>query len=79
MPAETPKPYDPMKNLPSREDYEMNRLMNHYATETVLVNGQVVPKYRLCPVCNFAMALRGDDVRRQRLVCAWEPAHTPAK
>ncbi len=69
--------YDPMKNLPNRKDPETARLLEHYAEEMVVNDqGKMVKKFELCPVCKYAMALRGDP---PRLVCAWEPLHTPAK
>lgn len=81
MANETQKPigYDPMKNKPDRKDPEIARLYDHYESEYVTVGDRLQKKFELCPVCGFAMSMQGDDPRRQRLACSWEPLHTPAK
>lgn len=75
-----PQSYDPMKNLPNRKDPETRRLLEHYAHEFVVEGESKEPrkKFELCPVpgCGYAMAYRGEGPAR-RLVCAWEPLHTP--
>lgn len=75
----TPAAYDPMKNKPNRNDPETARLLEHYAEEYVMRDGKLAKKFELCPVCGYAMSLQGDDPRNQRMACAWEPLHTPAK
>lgn len=74
-----PVGYDPMKNKPDRKDPEIARLYEHYETEYVMRGDKLALKFDLCPVCGWAMSLQGDDPRRQRVACSWEPLHTPPK
>lgn len=81
MVTETQQPpkYDPMKNKPNQEDPEIARLYKHYETETCIRDGRVEMKFKLCPVCGWPLSLQGDDLRKRREACSWEPAHTPPK